>query len=121
MAFHCVSFWQRQSATCFPMYGFISSILFQTVIIDLRKPDMRWVTKDEIKRLVSRMKELVADDHPYHRHEVHQGEAADLFASIGLLDKLKLVETCGEEYAYYYTLTTCPITITPACCHQLDI
>ena len=75
---------------------------------NLRKPDMRWVTRDEIKRLVSRMKELVADDLPYHRHEVHQGEAADLFASIGLLDKLKLVETCGEEYAYYYTLDDMP-------------
>lgn len=75
---------------------------------NLRKSDLSPVTATDIEQLKLRMKEIVASDFPFRRHEVPTEEAIGLFQSLGLADKLKLVETCGEVYTDYYTLDDMP-------------
>ena len=50
------------------------------------------------------MQQLVAADTPFRRHEVQATEAISLFRGLGMPDKVKLLETCGEVYVSYYTL-----------------
>ncbi|MBQ3978359.1 MAG: nucleoside kinase [Bacteroidales bacterium] len=44
----------------------------------------------------------------FRRHEVRVDEAIKKFTESGDLDKVKLLETCGEVYVYYYTLGGTP-------------
>ncbi len=52
--------------------------------------------------------ETDAGDHrrniPYHRVECHTTEAVRVFSERGMNDKVKLLETSGSLYTYYYTL-----------------
>ena len=50
------------------------------------------------------MREIVAEDIPFHRVECHTSEAVRIFSERGMMDKVKLFETSGSLYTYYYTL-----------------
>lgn len=50
------------------------------------------------------MQEIVAEDIPFHRTECHTSEAVRIFSEQGMDDKVKLLETSGSLYTYYYTL-----------------
>ena len=39
-----------------------------------------------------------------HRFECHTTKVVELFCRKGMMDKVKLLETSGELYSYYYTL-----------------
>lgn len=54
--------------------------------------------------LLQRMRQIVADDLPFHRHTVPTEEAIERFRSDGLESKAKLLESCGNLYTTYYTL-----------------
>ena len=41
---------------------------------------------------------------PYHRIECHTAEAVRIFSERGMNDKVRLLETSGSLYTYYYTL-----------------
>ncbi len=58
----------------------------------------------DIAAIKARMREIVEQDMPFHRHEVQISEAIELFRSLGHYDKVKLLESCGEVYISYYTL-----------------
>ena len=58
----------------------------------------------DIVKIKDRMREIVEQDMPFHRHEVQISEAIDLFRKLGHYDKVKLLESCGEVYISYYTL-----------------
>lgn len=58
----------------------------------------------DIDLIKKRMSEIVAEAMPFHRHEVPIAEAIDVFRQLGHMDKVKLLETCGEVYISYYTL-----------------
>lgn len=60
--------------------------------------------RDDIAAIRERMQQLVAADTPFRRHEVQATEAISLFRGLGMPDKVKLLETCGEVYVSYYTL-----------------
>lgn len=60
--------------------------------------------RDDIAAIRERMQQLVAADTPFRRHEVQATEAISLFCGLGMPDKVKLLETCGEVYVSYYTL-----------------
>lgn len=70
----------------------------------LEKKDGGFLFEGEIAAIRSGMKEMVAKDIQFHRHEVPIGEAIEKFRSMGYDDKVKLLETCGEVYINYYTL-----------------
>lgn len=50
------------------------------------------------------MKEIVEANIPFHRFECHTTEVVELFRRKGMMDKVRLLETSGELYSYYYTL-----------------
>ncbi|GAE85470.1 uridine kinase [Bacteroides reticulotermitis JCM 10512] len=64
----------------------------------------RTITLEDVARIKKRMKEIVAEDIPYHRIECHTTEAVRVFSEHGMEDKVRLLETSGSLYTYYYTL-----------------
>lgn len=64
----------------------------------------REVTLDDIERLKAKMLELVEMRIPYQRTECHIEEAVRLFRERGMMDKVRLLETSGQLYSFYYTL-----------------
>lgn len=70
----------------------------------LDKPGGESMHRDDIAAIRERMRQLVAADTPFRRHEVQATEAISLFRGLGMPDKVKLLETCGEVYVSYYTL-----------------
>lgn len=70
----------------------------------LDKPGGESMHRDDIAAIRERMLQLVAADTPFRRHEVQATEAISLFRGLGMPDKVKLLETCGEVYVSYYTL-----------------
>ena len=59
---------------------------------------------DDVQRIKQRMKEIIAEDIPFKRYECHTEEVVELFKQKGMTDKVKLLETSGNLYSYYYTL-----------------
>ena len=68
------------------------------------KPDGTEVTEAETAAIRDHMKDLVARDIPFRRHEVQLSEAIRIFKKLGYEDKVKLLRTCGDVYITYYTL-----------------
>ena len=64
----------------------------------------RTIGLDDVLRIRQRMKEIIAEDIPFLRYERHTEEVVELFRQKGMTDKVKLLETSGNLYSYYYTL-----------------
>lgn len=64
----------------------------------------RSIGLDDVSRIKQRMKELIAADLPFERIECHTEKAVDLFRSQGMEDKVKLLQTSGQLYTFYYRL-----------------
>lgn len=64
----------------------------------------RPITLDDITRIKNRMKEIIAQDIRYLRVECHTSEAVEIFKTRGMDDKVKLLESSGSLYTYYYKL-----------------
>ena len=58
----------------------------------------------DVTAIKQRMREIIAEDIPFHRTECHTAEAVRIFSERGMSDKVKLLETSGSLYTYYYTL-----------------
>ena len=96
-----------------------ASDLFPNCKVTLRRPiskgyycticfeDGRCLSASDLESLKQRMEEIVAQDIPFHRHEVSLEEAIELFESKGYDDKVKLLKTSGDIYVNYYTLEDC--------------
>ncbi|MDR0937903.1 MAG: nucleoside kinase [Mediterranea sp.] len=59
---------------------------------------------DDVARVKQRMREIIAKNLPYRRTECLTAEAVRIFGERGMDDKVKLLETSGSLYTYYYTL-----------------
>ena len=59
---------------------------------------------DDVSRIKQRMKEIEEANITFHRFECHTTKVVELFCRKGMMDKVKLLETSGELYSYYYTL-----------------
>ena len=70
----------------------------------IRKSDGRILDSNDLAALRVRMRAIVADDIPFHRHEARVEEAVKMFGKMGQEDKVKLLETSGKSYTDYYTL-----------------
>lgn len=64
----------------------------------------RPIALEDVGRIKQRMLEIVAEDIPYLRTECHTTEAVRLFSERGMEDKVRLLETSGSLYTFYYTL-----------------
>ena len=62
------------------------------------------VSLEIVQRLKTRMKEILAENHRFHRIEAPTAEVAKLFRERGMEKKAKLVEGIGRLYCYYYKL-----------------
>ena len=62
------------------------------------------MTPDDISDLRQRMQEIMDADMPFRRTEATLEEAVRVFTERGFYDKVKLLETSGQVYTYYYTL-----------------
>jgi uridine kinase len=62
------------------------------------------VTDVDVERIKVRMQEIVDSDMPFRRTESTTEEAIRIFSERGFADKVKLLETSGQAYTYYYTL-----------------
>ena len=68
------------------------------------KPDGTPVSPEEVEAVRAHMRELVAQDIPFRRHEVQTAEAIRIFKKLGYEDKVKLLRTGDDVYITYYTL-----------------
>ena len=64
----------------------------------------RPIELEDVQAIKKRMQEIIAENIPFHRTECHVTEAARIFSERGMNDKVKLLETSGDLYTYYYTL-----------------
>jgi len=64
----------------------------------------REVGLDDVIRIKKRMHEIIKDNISFHRFERHTPEVIELFKEKGMMDKVKLLETSGNLYSFYYTL-----------------
>ena len=74
----------------------------------ITKNDGTQFTESDLKLVTDRMTALVEADIPFRRHEVRLQEAIELFASLGYMDKVKLLQTSSDVYVNYYTLEDTP-------------
>ena len=72
------------------------------------KPDGTEVTEAEATAVRDHMKDLVARDIPFRRHEVQLSEAIRIFRKMGYDDTVKLLQTSGDVYITYYSLQDTP-------------
>lgn len=68
------------------------------------KNDGSFLTEEDVEAIGSRMREHVNENIPFKRKELQIGEAIRIFKESGDLDKVKLLETCGEVYITCYSL-----------------
>ena len=72
------------------------------------KNDGTPLVQADLERIDVRMKEIVALDMPFRRHEVRTEEAIEMFFAKGYHDKVRLLQTAGDVYVNYYTLDGTP-------------
>ena len=68
------------------------------------KNDGSFLTEEDVEAIGARMRELVDENIPFKRKELQIEEAIRIFKESGDLDKVKLLETCGEVYITCYSL-----------------
>lgn len=68
------------------------------------KNDGSFLTEEDVEAIGARMRELVEENIPFKRKELKIEEAIKIFKESGDLDKVKLLETCGEVYITCYSL-----------------
>ena len=68
------------------------------------KNDGSFLTEEDMEAIGARMRELVDENIPFKRKELQIEEAIRIFKESGDLDKVKLLETCGEVYITCYSL-----------------
>ena len=68
------------------------------------KNDGSFLTEEDVEAIGARMRELVDENIPFKRKELQIEEAIKIFKESCDLDKVKLLETCGEVYITCYSL-----------------
>lgn len=58
----------------------------------------------DIDSIKEEMRNAVERNIPFHRHEVPNEEAVEVFEKLGYDDKVKLLQTTGDVYVNYYSL-----------------
>ncbi len=64
----------------------------------------RPLTPEDVDVIKERMQEIIEANIPYLRTECHTEDAIRIFNEQGMKDKVKLLETSGSLYTYFYSL-----------------
>jgi len=98
---------------CFVLYKAVSELFPQGEIL-MKHPISngyfcslqigRAVTLEDVNTIKQRMQEIIKADIPFIRVECRTEEAIRIFEEKGLKDKVKLLQTSGKLYTYYYKL-----------------
>ena len=83
---------------------FIEHPLSRGIYCNFKKKDNVPLTDDDVAKICQRMQEIIDADMPFRRTEATLEEAVRVFTERGFSDKVKLLETSGQVYTYYYTL-----------------
>ena len=83
---------------------FIEHSLSRSFYCNFKKRSGEPLTDNDVEQLKHRIQEIVDLDIPFRRTESTTEEAIRIFAERGFPDKVKLLETSGQAYTYYYTL-----------------
>ena len=83
---------------------FIEHPLARGIYCNFKKKDGVPLTDKDVLRISQRMQEIIDADMPFRRTEATLEEAVRVFTERGFTDKVKLLETSGQVYTYYYTL-----------------
>lgn len=83
---------------------FIEHPLSRGIYCNFKKKDGVPLTDADAASICQRMQEIIDTDMPFHRTEATLEEAVKVFTERGFPDKVKLLETSGQVYTYYYTL-----------------
>ena len=83
---------------------FIEHPLSRGYYCNFKKKDGEPLTDADVERIRQRMQEIVDTDMLFRRTEATLEEAVRVFTERGFTDKVKLLETSGQVYTYYYTL-----------------
>jgi uridine kinase len=100
---------------CFVLYKAVSDVfpgsklfiehpLSRGVYCNCKKKSGEVLTDADVTRVCQRMQEIIDADMPFRRTEAPLEEAVRVFSERGFFDKVKLLETSGQVYTYYYTL-----------------
>lgn len=83
---------------------FIEHPLSRGYYCNFKKRDGAPLTDADVESICQRMHEIIDADMPFRRTEATLEEAVRVFTERGFTDKVKLLETSGQVYTYYYTL-----------------
>ena len=83
---------------------FIEHPLSRGIYCNFKKKDGATLVDADVERICRRMQEIIDADLPFRRTEATLEEAVRVFTERGFPDKVKLLETSGQVYTYYYTL-----------------
>ena len=83
---------------------FIEHPLSRSIYCNCKKKSGEVLTDQDVARVCQRMQEIIDADMPFRRTEAPLEEAVRVFTERGFFDKVKLLETSGQVYTYYYTL-----------------
>ena len=83
---------------------FIEHPLSRGYYCNFKKRSGEPLTDTDMKRICTRMQEIIDADMPFRRTESTTEEAIRVFSERGFTDKVKLLETSGQAYTDYYTL-----------------
>ena len=100
---------------CFVLYKAVSDVfpgsklfvehpLSRGYYCNFKKKDGAPLTDADVELICQRMQEIIDADMPFRRTEATLEEAVRVFTERGFMDKVKLLETSGQVYTYYYTL-----------------
>ena len=100
---------------CFVLYKAITDIfpgsklfvehpLSRGIYCNCKKKSGDVLTDDDVALICQRMQEIIDADMPFRRMEAPLEEAVRVFTERGFFDKVKLLETSGQVYTYYYIL-----------------
>ena len=71
---------------------------------NFKKKNAEPLIESDVEEIRQRMQEIIDQDMPFHRFEATTEEAVRIFREHGFQDKVKLLETSGQIYTYYYML-----------------
>ncbi len=83
---------------------FIEHSLCRGFYCNFKKRNNEALTDEDVNNIRKRMQEIIDMDMPFRRTEATTEEAIRIFTERGFSDKVKLLETSGQVYSYYYTL-----------------
>lgn len=83
---------------------YMDSPLSNGYFCNVKTPEKTPITEADVCMIKAKMQQLVDEDVPFKMHEARLDDALKIFKTLGIDDKVKLLESRGMCYIDYYTL-----------------